>query len=245
MGSLYAMKTMHSSLLQPLNIIVVEDDPELRDILVSGLRLFGHFVRGASGGKSLDAELSSSPADIVILDLGLPDEDGIDIATRLRMAYNCGIVMITARGKLDERVNGLEAGADLYFVKPVDIRELEAALRSLARRISHKTPLAWRFDARSSKLTTPVGIEILLTAHECILLRNLLERQGENVPRSEIFKSFGQSDDIYADKRLETMISRLRAKVRVADPESELPVRARHNLGYAFLAEVELIATRG
>jgi DNA-binding response OmpR family regulator len=233
------MNTNKPIQLQPINIIVVEDDPELRDILVSGLRFFGHQVRGAGGGKSLDVELAVSTPDVVILDLGLPDEDGIDISTRLRRDYDCGIVMITARGKLDERVTGLESGADLYFVKPVDIRELDAALRSLSRRISASSRAYWRFDPRTSTLTTPLGIDIPLTAHECILIRELLAEPGENVPRSEIFKALRQPDDLYADKRLETMISRLRSKVRMADAGSELPVRARHNLGYAFLAEVE------
>lgn len=235
------MKPARIPLSQPIDIIVVEDDPELRDILVSGLKFFGHTVRSAVGGKALDAALAISPADIVILDLGLPDEDGISISNRLRRDFNCGIVMITARGKLDERVNGLNAGADLYFVKPVDIRELDAALRSLARRLSAPSGNSWQFESLTSTLTTPSGAAIRLTAHECILVRKLLETPGENVSRRKIFTALGQPDDLYADKRLETMISRLRAKVRAADSESELPVRARHNLGYAFLAEVEKI----
>ncbi len=239
------MKGKQAPLLQPLDLIVVEDDLELRDILVSGLTIFNHHVRGVSCGRALDTALAESPADIVILDLGLPYEDGIDISTRLRRDYNCGIVMITARGKLDERVNGLEAGADLYFVKPVDIRELEAALRSLARRMFDVTQSAWRFNPQTSKLTTPFGIDVLLTAHECILVRKLLETPGENVSRSEIFKALMQNDDLYADKRLETMISRLRAKIRALDSQSVLPVRARHNLGYAFLGEVDQPVARG
>lgn len=239
------MKVKNAPLSEPLDLIVVEDDPELREILVSGLRFFSHHVRGVNCGKSLDAELAESPADIVILDLGLPDEDGIDISTRLQRDYHCGIVMITARGKLDERINGLESGADLYFVKPVDIRELDAALRSLARRMLEIRQSAWRFDPQTSKLTTPVGIEIPLTANECILMKKLMEIPGENVSRSEIFKALIQPDDLYADKRLETMICRLRAKVRAADNESKLPVRARHNLGYAFLAEVDQSVAKG
>ncbi|GAM10099.1 transcriptional regulatory protein PhoP [Geobacter sp. OR-1] len=233
------MSMPRNSQLPSLNVVIVEDDPELRDILASGLRYFGHTVHAVSDGKALDAEMAVFPPDIVILDLGLPEEDGIDIAARLRSNCGCGIVMITARGKLYERVTGLEAGADLYFVKPVDIRELDAALRSLARRISLISRPLWRFEPLTSKLTTPSGVEIRLTAHECILMRKLLERPGENVPRREIFSALRQPDDLYADKRLETMISRLRAKVRAADPDTELPVRARHNLGYAFLAELK------
>jgi DNA-binding response OmpR family regulator len=224
---------------EPIHIIVVEDDLELQDILVTGLRHFRHDVRGASDGIALDKALAERSADIVILDLGLPGEDGISIALRLRKTCSCGIVMVTARGRVDERVQGLETGADMYFVKPVDIRELDAALKSLYRRIfDRKTPV-WSFSPLKSALTTPHGCELPLTAQECILMNTLLETPGQNVARREIFRALNQQDDIYADKRLEAMISRLRSKLKSCDPELQLPVRARHNLGYAFLAEAE------
>ncbi|MDD2542310.1 MAG: response regulator transcription factor [Desulfuromonadaceae bacterium] len=221
-----------------LHIVVVEDDYELRDILVAGLHYFGHRLRGVSDGQALDRALAESPADIIILDLGLPGEDGIAIARRLRNNYNCGVVMVTARGMADERVLGRESGADLYFVKPVNIQELNAALINLAHRLFKRAQAAWRFTSRTSTLHTPQGVTIHLTAQECLLMQKLLEVPGTNVPRREIFKVLNQPDDIYADKRLETLISRLRSKVKSADTTSELPVRARHNMGYAFLAEV-------
>jgi len=222
-----------------LSIIVVEDNHELRDILVAGLRHFGHRPRGVCDGQALDMALSESPADIIILDLGLPGEDGIAIASRLREQSSCGIVMVTARGRLDERVLGRETGADLYFVKPVDIRELNAALLNLAGRLIAKTQAGWRFASHTSSLLTPRGVTIPLTAQECILMQKLLETPGKNVSRGEIFRALNQPDDIYADKRLEALVSRLRGKVKATDATCELPVRARHNLGYAFLAEVE------
>lgn len=221
-----------------LRIIVVEDNHELRDILVAGLRHFGHRPLGVGDGRALDEALADSPADIVVLDLGLPGEDGIAIARRLRQDCSCGIVMVTARGRLDERVAGRETGADLYFVKPVDIRELNAALINLAQRLSNKPHPVWRFVAQTSTLLTPRGVPVLLTAQECILMQTLVETQGANVSRKAIFRALNQPDDIYADKRLEALVSRLRGKVKSADAASELPVRARHNLGYAFLAEV-------
>lgn len=236
---------MKESASHSLNLIIVEDDNELRDILATGLALFGHTVRSAPDGPSLFRELEQKAADTVILDLGLPGEDGISIARRLRDSCSTGIVMVTARGKVDERVLGLDAGADLYFVKPIDIRELDAAIRSLSRRTHAAPRQSWWFEPQSSTLVTPGGRSVVLTANECILLRKLLELPGENVPRRDIFAALRQPDDLYADKRLETMISRLRSKVRAADPDSELPVRARHNLGYAFLAEVDCCPSRG
>lgn len=223
-----------------LHIIVVEDNHELRDILITGLRHFGHHPQGVCDGPALDKVLAESTADIVILDLGLPGEDGISIARRLRADHSCGIVMVTARGRVDERVLGHETGADLYFVKPVDIRELNAALINLARRIFKKPEPTWRFSELTSTLQTPQGKVVTLTAQECILMQRLLEAPGRNVSRRDIFAVLNQPDDLYADKRLEALVSRLRSKVKAADAASELPVRARHNLGYAFLAEVAL-----
>lgn len=222
---------------QSLEIIVVEDNLELQAILVAGLRHFGHNVRGVNSGSGLDAALATHEAHIVILDLGLPGEDGIAIATRLKKTGNIGIIMVSARGLLDERVQGLESGADIYFVKPVDIRELDAAVNSLHRRISATKPPVWHFNSVTSILTTPRGAGMPLTAQECILMKLLLVTPGNNVSRSEIFRALNQPDDQYADKRLEAMISRLRTKLKAIDQVLELPIRARHNLGYAFLAE--------
>lgn len=190
-------------------------------------------------GQALDDALAKAPADVVILDIGLPGEDGVAIARRLRSTCRCGIVMVTCCGQVDDRVHSFESGADLYFVKPVDLRELDAGLRSLAYRLSGQLQSVWRLNAIRSKLFTPDGVEIPLGAQELIFLRRLSESPGENVLRSDIFAALGQPNDHYADRRLETLICRLRARVRAATPDWELPVRSRHNLGYAFLAEIE------
>lgn len=221
-----------------LRIIVVEDSEELRLLLVTGLGQLGHQVRGVADGAALDAALSEAPAEMVILDIGLPGEDGMAIAKRLRRSCTCGIVMVTCYGRVDDRVHSFGNGADLYFVKPVDLRELDAALRSLAHRIFGQPPPCWRLDAKTSRLLTPKGVEVPLSAQELTFLRQVFATPGENVSRNDIFAALGQPNDHYADRRLETLVSRLRSKVRTADLDSELPVRSRHNLGYAFLAEI-------
>ncbi len=224
-----------------LRLILVEDNHEYRDILAAGLRHCGHDVCDVADAEAMDIALQEYAVDVLILDLGLPGEDGLAIARRVLSQYrkDLGIVMVTARGRIEERVMGLDTGADYYFVKPVDILELDAALRSLQRRIRGKRNSRWRFNATTATLTTPNNHCMNLTAQECILLRSLLKTPGENVPRREILQALRQPEDLYGDMRLETMISRLRRKSRSVDPQAELPVRARHNLGYAFLADVE------
>jgi DNA-binding response OmpR family regulator len=223
-----------------LRIVIVEDEEELRTVLVTILTHLGHDVRGVGDGASLDRALVDYPADVVVLDLNLPGEDGVHIAQRVRQTYNCGIIMTTGRGQLQERVNGFQSGADLYFVKPIDPLELHAALCNLRRRLIPAAPTEkthWHFDPQLSSLLTPHNISISLTAQECIVLKLLLAVPGKTVSRSEIFSALGHPDDEYASKRVETLLSRLRSKVRTLDPQSILPIRARHGMGYAFLGD--------
>ena len=203
---------------------------------MTGLGYLGFEMRGAGDGAELDALLAERPPQIVLLDLGLPKEDGLEIAARLRGNPMLGIIILTARSMVDERILGLESGADHYFVKPVEIAELAAAITNLGRRLARPaTP--WNFSVQSSSLQTPSGVVIPLTAQECILLELLFAHLGTNVSRQQIFKALGQPDDISSNARVEVLISRLRAKVQKADTAVTLPLRARHNLGYVFLAE--------
>lgn len=230
------MNTSPPPVPSDLAIVVVEDEPRLREPMVMALSHLGHRVRGVADGAALDAALRESPADVVVLDLGLPGEDGLAVARRLRRAWSGGIVMVTARSQVEERISGLDSGADLYFVKPVDFRELDAALRSLARRLP-PVAAAWSFNSRTAVLSTPAGVAVAATAREAILLELLFASMGDTVARETISSALGYPGNRYADLRLERMISRLRAKVKTVDPANPLPIRARHNLGYAFLAE--------
>jgi len=216
----------------------------MRDYLVAGLEHFGISTTGVADGAALNAHLANHPADIVILDIGLPGEDGLAIAARLRQERpRLGIIMLTVRDHTDDRVQGLDSGADLYFAKPIDLRELASAVGSLHRRLGLPRPAApparWRLDSLHSTLITPAAIAIALTDNELRFLTPLLEQPGEVVERDTLSQALDQIPDVYSMRRMETMLSRLRAKVQRASPEEPLPVRARHGRGYAFLGEVD------
>jgi DNA-binding response OmpR family regulator len=208
----------------------------MREYLVEGIRHFGVRVHGVTDGLALDAALEQGEGDIVILDIGLPGEDGYTIAERLRRRRpHTGIIMLTARDHLEDRIKGLDSGADLYFAKPVDLRELASAIGSLHRRLGATAPSPWRLEAAHSRLHTPGGAMVDLTDLELRFLSPLFARPGEVVEREELCQALDQRPDLYAMRRMETLLSRLRGKVLRADPGEPLPVKARHGRGYAFL----------
>jgi len=228
--------------LRSVRIAVCEDSHITRHYLVAGLGLAGFQAEGVEDGFALDRLLARWSPDIVILDIELPGEDGFTIASRLRRTHpQMGVIMLTARGQLDDRIKGLDSGADAYFAKPVEIRELTAVIGSLHRRVSAPVPVpavsSWHLQHPASRLVTPRGRQIGLTDTELRFLDCLLARPGHVVDRDEILKTLDQPLDTYAVRRMETMLSRLRAKVARECPEEPLPVKARQNRGYIFLVE--------
>jgi len=210
----------------------------MRDYLVTGLEGFGLAARGVANGPDLDAALEAGEPRIVILDVGLPGEDGFSIAGRLRRDRpRLGIIMLTARDGLEDRIKGLDGGADLYFAKPVDLRELASAIGSLHRRLGGDPPRAWRLDRPASRLHTPAGAVVDLTDLELRFLTPLLDRPGKVVERDDLCLALEQRPDVYAMRRMETLVSRLRGKVLRQCPLEPLPVKARHGRGYVFLVD--------
>jgi DNA-binding NarL/FixJ family response regulator len=123
---------------RPLRIIVVEDQELMRQVTTRSLNQLGHHAVGVANSRELDVEWARGPADVLILDVELGDsESGFEIAERFRSAHGCGVIMVSARGRIDDRVQGLDKGADAYFVKPVSFKELNAAVINLGRRLRH------------------------------------------------------------------------------------------------------------
>ena len=221
----------------PIQVAVCEDNDALRDILVSVLPRFGLRVFGVGSSEALDRLLQERPVDIVVLDIGLPGEDGLSAAARLRRERpHLGIVMLTARALLDDRIRGMQQGADLYFVKPVDMAELAAALTSLHRRLAQaKPPLRqpWKLLRGRGVLEAPDGTAIDLTENERLILACLLADPGTSVDREELIRALHWEGSEKVYMRLASAVSRLRAKVAGAAPEDAFPLRTLHGTGYA------------
>lgn len=234
--------------ISPLvRLVLVEDDDLLRELLSLGLRRSGFEVFAAASGLELNDVLArESGIELAVLDVNLPGENGFSIATRLRAASAIGIVMLTARSELDDKVLGLDTGADVYLTKPVDMRELAATLRSLRRRLH--TPVtgasaaeAWTLDIVQWRLIPPNGTAISLSGAESILLSCLTRQPGETVPRDEIVAALGHRSEYFSPHRLDVLVSRLRAKT-AAVTGHPLPIRSRRNIGYAFTGVIAIFA---
>ncbi|SEO98603.1 DNA-binding response regulator, OmpR family, contains REC and winged-helix (wHTH) domain [Luteibacter sp. UNC138MFCol5.1] len=222
----------------PPRIALVEDDLALRDgILMPGLRGYGFDCVALGSAAELDAAMDGGAFDIVILDVGLPDTNGFDLAQRLRRASRVGIVMLTGRNGSADRIRGLNDGADAYLAKPVDLGELAATLHSLLRRLRPEPSPGggWRLDANGWCLVSPGDRRVALNEAERKVLALLMATPGAVVSRDDMAAAL--TGDIYDfdPHRLEVMVHRLRAKI--ADRSGEaLPLRAVRGSGYVMLA---------
>jgi len=224
---------------QGYRALVVDDEVALADVVASYLRREQFDVTMCHNGTDALAVAREVDPDVVVLDLGLPTEDGLAIAARLRLSHpGLGIVMLTARGALTDRLDGLEGGADAYLVKPVDMLELAAVLRSLHRRLGAGRaphPPSWELAPATLELRSPQGLAITLTVTELALLRRLADSAPQPVSRRTLAAAIGHPELDFDDRRLEVHFSRLRAKIDTAFPEQAL-IRAARGRGYLFAA---------
>jgi two-component system, OmpR family, response regulator MprA len=198
-------------------VLVVEDDEEIAQVLQRSLRLEGYEVRVAGDGEAaLDQSAAFNP-DLVILDLGLPKLDGMEVARRLRSADDVPILMLTARDALESRVEGLDAGADDYLVKPFERQELLARLRALLRRRPPRGSasvivgdLALNPDTHE---VSRGGRDIDLTQREFELLEYLMRNERIVVPRQRLLEEVWGYDPFATTNTIEVFVSNLRRKL--------------------------------
>jgi two-component system OmpR family response regulator len=223
------------------SVIVIEDEADLLDSMCLFLATSGLDVRGGSNGVALDRLWAEQPVDILVLDLSLPGEDGMMIAKRMRQHSALGIIMMTARTYPEDRAMGLEIGADNYLSKPVVLRELVAAVRSLLRRLGQSgeaRPHAWGFDRLNWTIEGPNGRSAQLTSAEFCLLSRLAASAGETIPAEDIVMAMGRAQGAVGRRGLETILSRLRRKV---DEQigMDLPVRSVRSVGYVLATSMK------
>lgn len=223
----------------PTRVLVIEDEDDLRDATVTYLGMEGMQASGVGSLREADSHLAAHDVDVLVLDLGLPDGDGIDWLSNRPPGYELGLVVTTARGELRHRVSGVRAGADIYLVKPVQLEELSSLVTNLARRLRPGPPKVWSLDKTAWQLASPDGRAVKLTLSEHALLARLAQTPGEVVSRQDLVFSLGHDPSYYDLRRMEIMVRRLRNKVRdtLGYP---LPVETAHSLGYAFTGAIVL-----
>ncbi|HST41799.1 MULTISPECIES: response regulator transcription factor [Conexibacter] len=214
-----------SDYARPARVLVVEDDDEIAQVLQRSLRMEGYDVRTAGDGVSALDEAHSFLPDLVILDLGLPKLDGIDVAKTLREGDDVPILMLTARDALESRVEGLDAGADDYLVKPFERQELLARLRALLRRRPPRgsAPLTVG-DLRLNPDTHEVHRaerSIELTQREFELLEYLMRNERIVISRQRLLDEVWGYDPFSTTNTIEVFVSNLRRKLE-ADGEPRL-----------------------
>lgn len=232
----------HSMTSAKPKVWIVEDDEDLREELVRGLAERGLIATGFSDGMSLYQALMTQTCDVVVLDIALPDENGLSIARRLRNGTELGIVMLTARGQTEDRVRALLDGADAYLVKPVDLAELDATIRSVYRRIAPSNTgdadglsggQDWQLTHGGWVLQSPTKVSIPLSHSERVILGLLLERRNMICTRSDLISALGYRPDSYQANRLDMLFTRLRRKIG-AETGLPLPVKAVRGQGFTF-----------
>ncbi|HEX5394653.1 MAG TPA: response regulator transcription factor [Rhodocyclaceae bacterium] len=228
-----------------IEICVVEDDEDLREELVAALQSNGFGVRGFPGSRELYADLLIAPCNIVILDIGLPGEDGFSIAQRIHALGGIGTIILSARDSVADRVRALSDGVDCYLVKPVVMEELLAVIEGMKRRLplhpaSHpakRTGHSWTLASDGWTLLDPKGKGLSLTEQERAFVGCLWKSVGHPVSREDLAAAMDDNPYEYDFHRFETLVSRLRQKAKSLD--MALPVRAVRGKGYMFLSQHE------
>jgi DNA-binding response OmpR family regulator len=226
-----------------LKILVVEDNDELREATLAFLQNHGHYVRGVAMAEDIDDLTGGFAPEVYVIDLNLPDEDGLDLTRRLRASQpNVGIVIATARTQIGDKVVGYESGADLYLTKPVHPQELMAGVAALGKRLRalrQSEHAATVFDMSTMELRGPNGITGL-TASDSLILSALARAPGRKLERWQIAEIVGSNDgDVPSAATLEMRITRVRKKLAAVGAPAP-HIKALHKVGYTLCTPVVL-----
>jgi DNA-binding response OmpR family regulator len=222
-----------------VRLLVVEDDPALGEVLARGLREEGHAVDLETTVAGGDVALSLADYDVLVLDLGLPDGEGLSLCSRLRReGAETRVLVLTARDALPDRVAGLDAGADDYLVKPFDFAELSARVRALLRRsVTEARPILEAGDMRLDPAAHRVwrdGVVIPLTAREFALLHYLMARAGDVVSRTELLEHVWDRNYDGVSNVVDVHVASLRRKLGL--PDRPASIETLRGVGYRIQA---------
>lgn len=234
------------------SVLLVDDDPQIRELVTTYLAGEGFRAAAVPDGEAMWTALARQPADVVVLDIMLPGEDGLTLMHRLRREQDVGIVMLTAKDEPVDRVIGLEMGADDYLGKPFLLRELAARIKSVLRRRQQTAApregapaerdeavfAGWRLNRRQRELFAPDGERINLTSGEFNLLEALVRAPNRVLTRDQLFDLTRDRDYSAYDRAIDVQIGRLRRKIE-PDPARPSLIKTVRGAGYMFTPTVE------
>ncbi|MBR0672462.1 response regulator [Neoroseomonas soli] len=244
---------MPDTLPPEAHILVVEDDGEMRTLIAKFLRQNGYRVTGARDGREMWETLGNAPVDLILLDVMLPGQSGLDLTRALRAKTRVPIIMVTARGDETDRIVGLELGADDYIPKPFSRPELLARIRAVLRRVqpAEEAPVAglvgdrilfagWALDTRRRELAAPDGTSVDLSGGEYDMLLAFCEHPQRVLSRDQLLDLARNRVSDSIDRSVDVMVSRLRRKLEPTEQSPAL-IKTIRGAGYMFIPAV----TRG
>ena len=232
------------------HVLVVDDDLEIRTLLRDYLQKNGYRVTAVGDGKAMWAAFEEARADVIVLDLMLPGEDGLALCRGLRARGDIPILMLTAHGEETDRIVGLEMGADDYLAKPFNPRELLARIKSILRRAralpENLRPdsarklsfVGWTLDVATRNLQSPAGVVVVLSGTEYKLLRIFLAHPNRVLNRDQLIDLMLSRDASPFDRSIDVQVSRLRHRLG-DDAKEPVIIKTVRGEGYVFSAAVE------
>ena len=231
------------------NVLIVDDEPDICEMVQEYLEKQGFTVRSASGGEEMWQRLAEDQVHLVLLDVNMPGTDGFTLARELRESHDLGIIMLTSASDVVDKVVGLEIGADDYVTKPFSPRELTARIKTVLRRVTQQAAFApeleddvdevarfghCRLNLASRKLIGPDGDEITITSMEFDLLKAFADNPNRVLNRDRLLDLAGRRDGDPFDRSIDIRVSRIRRKVE-PDPKKPETIKTVHGVGYMYV----------
>jgi two-component system, OmpR family, response regulator len=231
------------------HILIVDDQPAICEMVQSYLQEEGFRVSTANNGEAMRRVMAQDQIDLVLLDLILPGEDGLTLASNLRRTSNVGIIILTGRGETVDRIIGLEMGADDYLAKPFHLRELLARVKSVLRRAAaqdeqgRERPTCarfdgWQLDLTARELISPAGELVRLTTGEFDLLAAFVANANQVLSRDRLLDLARNRSAGPFDRTIDVQVGRLRRKLE-DDPQQPSLIKTVRGNGYIFTAQIE------
>lgn len=225
-------------------VTILDDEPAIREILTQTLEEAGFRTLGFSRATEFEAALKTTTPDVCLVDLSLPDRDGLSLVHRLALEQGATVIIISGRAQVQDRVTGLELGADDYIVKPFDPAEVVARIRARLRKpaIAAQSSEIARFNGWTAHfdrflLIDDAGTETTFSHAESEVLRLFLERPNRLISRAMMQETLGGAAGESFDRAMDVRISRLRTKLR-EDPKNPRLIKTIYGAGYIFLGDV-------